>query len=143
MPVERQTVKPVSYTHLDVYKRQEKNWAPIIHGDGDELRFMHRLGEVVDTDGVTLIKHDTGLAADHISGSSQVIPFESGWLLVSHEARNLPGSHLRYYYHRFAYFDRDFRLCKLSRPFVFEDKQIEFCAGLCWHPCLLYTSRCV
>jgi tetratricopeptide (TPR) repeat protein len=111
----------------------EKNWAPILEPD-KPLRFMYRPGEVVDDEGATVIKHNTGLATDHISGSSQLVPFEGGWLSICHEARNLPGSHLRYYYHRFAMYGSDFSLHKLSRPFVFHDKQIEFCAGLCWHP---------
>jgi glycosyltransferase involved in cell wall biosynthesis len=110
----------------------EKNWMPIV--EGDRLRFMWKLGEVVDAEGATIINHPTGLATDHIRGSSQLIPFENGWLSVVHEARNLPDSHLRYYYHRFAFFDHSFKLVRLSRPFVFNDKVIEFCAGMCWHP---------
>ena len=31
-------------------------------------------------------------------------------------------------------FDFDFKVKYLSKPFVFNDKLIEFCAGLCWHP---------
>lgn len=126
--------------HIDYYTRMlrtprvcEKNWAPIVQGDAP-LRFMYHLGEVVDADGKTISKHDTGLATDHISGGSQLVPFGDGWLAVVHEARTLPGSHLRFYYHRFAFYGSDFSLKKLSRPFVFHDKQIEFCAGLCWHP---------
>ena len=122
-------------TRMLRYPREcQKNWAPIVTGGKKPLRFMYRLGEVVDTEGTTIVKHDTGLAADHISGGSPLVPFGDGWLAVVHEARTLPGSHLRFYYHRFAFYGSDFSLKKLSRPFVFHDKQIEFCAGLCWHP---------
>jgi glycosyltransferase involved in cell wall biosynthesis len=110
----------------------EKNWAPIV--DGLDLKFMWRIGEVVDADGTTIICHDTGLDTGHISGGSQLIPFAMGWLSVVHEARQLPNSPCRYYFHRFVQYDAEFKLVKLSRPFVFNEKGIEFAAGLCWHP---------
>lgn len=128
------------YVHTDVQRmlreprETQKNWAPICEPNGT-IKFMWRPGEVVDQHGATVVKHDTGLATGHISGGSQLIPFSSdGWLALVHEARAMPGTHLRYYSHRFAYYDADFRLLKLSLPFVFHDKVIEFAAGLCRHP---------
>lgn len=111
-------------------RETQKNWMPI----ADHGTFMYRLGEVVDSDGKTLVKHETGLSVDRISGGSQVIDYGDKWLAVVHEAQLSPGSTKRYYYHRFALFDADFRLLKLSRPFCFNEKVIEFCAGMCWHP---------
>jgi Uncharacterised nucleotidyltransferase len=110
----------------------EKNWAPIVRGE--DLLFMYRLGHVVGPDGTDLLKNPTGVATDHISGSSQYIPYQSGWLAITHEAQHLPGKRLRYYMHRFAWFDDNYKLRALSKPFVFNDKAIEFVAGLCWHP---------
>jgi hypothetical protein len=53
---------------------------------------------------------------------------------VTHEAQHPPGKRFRYYMHRFAWFDQDYYKKQMSRkPFAFNDKAIEFAAGLCWH----------
>ncbi len=129
---------PDAYQHaymkrmLRLPRQTEKNWAPIPYGN--ELRFMWRPLELVDTDGNTTSKRDPGVAVDNISGSSQVIPYKSGWLAITHEARQLPGKPTRYYTHRFVFYDYKFTTAKFSLPFYFNDKCIEFCAGLCPHP---------
>ena len=115
----------------------EKNWMPIVGlpGKGGEQLFMYRLGEVVDENGKTVVYNPPDFDTGQISGSSQVIKYGDGWLALVHEARALPDKpHKRYYYHRFVEFDFGFKVKYLSRPFVFNDKLIEFCAGLCWHP---------
>ena len=109
----------------------EKNWMPI---DGD-MRWMYRLDKFVNdkVEFTDLPKSDFDVG--QISGGSQVIPFNGGRICLVHEARPLPDKpHKRYYWHRFAYLDHEFKLTHLSHPFVFDDKQIEFAAGLCWHP---------
>ena len=114
----------------------EKNWAPIVLPDG-RVSFMWRPGHVVNNDGQTVSVFPTGLTDDVLSGSSQVIPFRRGddeWIAIVHEARQTPNSPLRYYQHRFVTYNADFKLNRLSRPFVFNEKVIEFCAGMCWHP---------
>jgi glycosyltransferase involved in cell wall biosynthesis len=113
-------------------RQTQKNWAPIT--TGDTLRFLYRPGHVVDIHGNDYKVHPSALDTDQIRGSSQLIPFENGWLSVHHEANFVPGKQVRHYWHRFMYHDANFKLLRVSRPFVFEDKQIEFCAGMCWHP---------
>ncbi len=115
-------------------RENEKNWMPFVR-DNDGITFVHRLGTVVNSDG-RVIDHTTpGLATDTISGSSQVIPCAGAYLAVVHESRYLPDEpHKRYYQHRFALMDDKGVLLKLSMPFVLHAKQIEFVAGLCWHP---------
>lgn len=136
--VNRRAMDTTKYGLTDIHRmlRQprntEKNWAPI--AEGDRLRFMYRPLEVVNLEGVTVHKMDPGVAVDNVSGSSQLVPFDAGWLAITHEARFLPGSHLRYYYHRFAKYDRAFTKVQFSRPFYFNDKAIEFCAGMCYQP---------
>jgi len=110
----------------------EKNWAPIV--DGNDLKFMYRPGEVIDHNAQEVCKHDTGLETVAFSGSSQLVPYGGDWLAVIHEARTLPGSHLRYYWHRFVLYDSGFAIRKISLPFVFDEKVIEFAAGMCVHP---------
>ena len=41
---------------------------------------------------------------------------------------------MRYYAHRFVFYDVDLAVVKISKPFVFHDKGIEFAAGMCIHP---------
>jgi hypothetical protein len=56
------------------------------------------------------------------------------WLAITHEARFIPGTQLRYYMHRFIRYDKDFKVDKVSVPFYFREKCIEFCAGMCIFP---------
>src|SRR5262249_39270334 len=82
-----------------------------------------------------VVQHEPGFTVDNLSGSSQVIPFGDGYLAVLHTAHAMPGEpYKRYYHHRFVQYDRDFRVEHLSLPFCFNDRTIEFCAGMCTHP---------
>ena len=113
----------------------EKNWMPIADPDGP-IRFLYRPGHIVDAAGqdIGTIK-TTVLRSESFSGSSQLIPFHEGWLGIIHEAHHyVETPWRRYYSHRFVWYDNEFRLGKVSRPFYFKDKVIEFVAGLCEHP---------
>jgi len=111
----------------------EKNWMPI---EGADIRFMYRPGHVVDRAGQDLGEiHTPALRTDSFSGSSQLIQFRDGWLGIIHEAHHyLDRPWKRYYSHRFVWYTAEFTLGRVSRPFFFKDKVIEFVAGLCWHP---------
>lgn len=143
VPCKREVDGEPVYAQADVkrmlrHPRQtEKNWAPIAP-DG-AIQFMYRPGEIVDTSGVTVRKQTYPLATDNISGSSQLIGFigpggDEGWLGITHEARYWPGKAIRYYVHRFVWYSEDFSKCEFSLPFFFNEKAIEFCAGMCWAP---------
>jgi hypothetical protein len=110
----------------------EKNWSPIVKDP--ELHFMYRPGHVVDNNGQDVVVHEPKFEMGTFSGSSQLVKTKTGWIYVVHEARTLPGSHKRYYWHRFVTFDDGFRVTKITPPFVFRDKFIEFAAGMCEHP---------
>ena len=113
----------------------EKNWMPWPH-DG-VTDFMYRLDTIFHADhpavGRVATVNPTKITVGDISGGSQLIEFKSGWLACVHEAATGPDGK-RTYWHRFAWFDKDGSLRRLSLPFVFLDKQIEFCAGLAYHP---------
>jgi glycosyltransferase involved in cell wall biosynthesis len=111
-------------------RETQKNWAPI----PEFCQFMYRPGHVVDTNGATVVDYKHDLSWDIISGGSQVIKFGPGNLALVHTAQHKPGSSKRYYYHRWAFYDDKFRLGALSLPFCIHDKQIEFVAGLAYHP---------
>ena len=121
-------IKPM----LPPEKRHEKNWAPWV--DGDKLEFAYRLGVNVDTDGKEVFNVPVPFAVDNISGGSQVIQFRAGYLSVVHEARHHPSTGKRYYQHRFVFYDNTKTLLRISKPFYFHEKVIEFVAGVAMHP---------
>lgn len=132
------TIDTGQHVHLtDIHRmlreprQTEKNWAPF--RNNGQTDFMYRPLEIVDQSGKTIHKVDSGQDVGQISGSSQIIPFRKGWLTVVHEARYL-GEGRRYYWHRFAYYDQECMNVQFSRPFYFNDKVIEFCAGMCFIP---------
>jgi tetratricopeptide (TPR) repeat protein len=133
--IDRSTKQPhiVEWSQMLPAKRQhEKNWMPwVIPGT---LRFAYRLNETVNSYGQPAAKTPLAFAADHMSGGSQVIPFNGGWLALVHEAGQLPDTQKRYYQHRFVWFNPNGVVKSLSLPFVFHSKQIEFAAGLARHP---------
>lgn len=123
--------KVMNSTPLLSVQEHEKNWMPIV-GAGKVAQWVYQLGKVVDEHS-RLIHKDCVVNAEHLRGGSQVIPFRSGFLCIVHEA-GVKGDGQRWYWHRFAFLDVDYNVVKVSKPFVFHDKQIEFCAGLCVHP---------
>jgi len=123
---------------VDMGSVNEKNWMHF-----HDQRFIYRLDTIITPFAgldralprqTPVEKFDIKVAADQISGSSQLIPFKAGYLAVVHEAANDPTNNKRTYWHRFAWFDGEGRLFRLSLPFVFYERQIEFCAGLAKHP---------
>lgn len=120
---------------LPPVRATEKNWMPLVDKHKN-LRFLYRLNTVVDTEGLTVLKHDfEDVAFENISGGSQLVSWDGeGYIAIVHEARLKPGSTKRHYYHRFVWWDRSLAPRSLSVPFYFHDKQIEFAAGMAWSP---------
>lgn len=106
----------------------EKNWMPIPNPHEPDLLFVYRLDTIRNEQGA-LEKISLPVAVDNISGGSPVIPFKNGGLAIVHEAID-PGDYRRNYIHRWAWFSQDGTLRRLSDPFCFHDRQIEFAAGL-------------
>jgi hypothetical protein len=118
---------------LPSHRVHEKNWMPWPFGD--ELRFVYRLGTLVNSDGEVVFEQKPKWDVNHISGGSQVVKIdERTYLAIVHEARTIPGRSNRYYQHRFVAFDRHGKVDGLSPPFFFFDRQIEFAAGLAYFP---------
>lgn len=120
-------LRVTSWKCLSGEDNHEKNWMPA----GSE-RFMYRLDTIIEPDG-SRVKHELPIHVGDISGSSQLVQCGLHLIAVVHEAIAGPDGK-RTYWHRFAMFNRERRLVKLSRPFVFFARQIEFCAGLAMHP---------
>ena len=132
--IDRSTKQPhiVEWHKMDdtAVRQHEKNWMPWVK-DG-AIRFAYHVNEIVDDYGKLVSKMPLSFAVDQFRGGSQVIPFHGGWLALVHEA----GQHdnKRYYQHRFVWFCYNGLIQYISLPFVFHSKQIEFAAGLAWHP---------
>jgi glycosyltransferase involved in cell wall biosynthesis len=118
---------------LPPHRVHEKNWMPWVNGD--ELRFVYRLGTLVNSKGDVIFQSDPGFDVSHISGGSQVVKVDDRtdcWLALVHEAGTIPGRPNRYYQHRFVIFHADGRVDRISLPFFFHDRQIEFAAGMAY-----------
>ncbi|MGY2997356.1 glycosyltransferase involved in cell wall biosynthesis [Mesorhizobium sp. URHB0026] len=119
----------------------EKNWMPQVKpgrtGAGAEtLRFIYLCDptRIVDEQGATLGETPPAIAAQSFRGGTQLIAFAGGWLALIHEVQWRTAEKRRYYLHRFVWFDEADALRKVSRPFFFDKKGVEFAAGLAWHP---------
>jgi tetratricopeptide (TPR) repeat protein len=111
------------------HRQNEKNWMPWVRGG--ELCFVYRLGTLVDISGKIIAQHDTAVDTGQISGGSQVVNIAQNVnLCIVHEARQIPGTGRRFYQHRFVCLADDGRVVGLSRAFFFQDRHIEFAAGL-------------
>ena len=113
-------------------RRHEKNWMPQV--DGERLQFIYLCDptRVIDEKACTVREATPAIAAEQFCGSSQVIPFEGGWLAIIHEAREWLPAGGRNYKHRFVWFDEG-KVLRVSRAFFFHQKGIEFAAGMAWH----------
>jgi glycosyltransferase involved in cell wall biosynthesis len=124
----------------------QKNWMPAV--DGDELWLVYACDPttVLRFDplarAVTLeSKREPGVALEHLRGGSQLVPFDAGWLALTHEVAAID-AHQRRYLHRFVRFDPAFRIDAITEPFRLADEPIEFAAGLAFDAArdLLYLS---
>lgn len=111
----------------------QKNWVPITYND--KIHFLY------SSDPFILLKPDLETGECNVverrtpkynltncRGSSQVIKYDNGFLYIVHEI--IHKDNRRYYYHRFIYLDSNLEVEKISDPFYFIDKTIEYCAGL-------------
>ena len=123
-------------TRIDVVRdyqhdRTQKNWMPVVGSPGAVLYLCHPT-LVLDTatpQGTVEVSCWAPIDIDltELRGGSQLIPHRDGWLCLVHEVIWNPG---RIYLHRFVRLNAGFRIEAVSRPFFFQHKGIEFCAGL-------------
>lgn len=118
--------------------RCEKNWLPFVK-DGEFFVIYSYDPFVIYK---PYISDDNGLITRHLmtryyvpkydfsrfSGSASPIEFEGGYLVLIHET--VYDDHQRNYLHRFIYMDKKFNIEKVSKPFVFMHKGIEYCCGM-------------
>jgi glycosyltransferase involved in cell wall biosynthesis len=115
-------------------RQNEKNWAALVSNEGHDLKFVYRLGELLDPRTGLITHKKIRYANDTLSGGGQYIPWRMGHLGIIHEAHVSPATGKRYYTHRFVYMGPECAWTKVSKPFFFHDKVIEFAAGMARHP---------
>lgn len=127
----------VDSTQLSTGCDHQKNWMPLTgHQPGNALCVVTRCYPLTIQAGWGDFGwwYTSPFIARSFRGSSQVIRLgNQRRLAVIHESVTMEPYQM-VYTHRFVEFStqRDvWRIRRLSDPFVFEDRQIEFCAGMC------------
>ncbi|MSZ89737.1 MAG: glycosyltransferase [Actinobacteria bacterium] len=113
----------------------EKNWMPFEHEGA--LHFVYSCAPTVIlrcdpvTGSLVTISTEPGPGDStnlRMRGGSQGVDVGDGWLFVVHELTHVDSAPR--YEHRFIHLDRSFVIDAVSPPFHFEERAIEFCAGL-------------
>ena len=121
-------------------QEHEKNWMPCVRGD--DLLFVYSCDPLIVLRILQLDDHLAHLelanqsvpiiAAGHLRGGSQLLPFDNGWLTITHEVVYAGSS--RHYLHRMIWIDESFRLRRITMPFFLKHEGVEFVAGLATVP---------
>lgn len=110
----------------------EKNWLPFRQGNDIYAIYyydpfvVYKLNRETG-ECETVIRYETDFDFSHFRGSATPIAFDEGYLLLVHE---VTFTEVRNYTHRFVYLDKNFAIKKVSYPFTFFHKGIEYCSGL-------------
>jgi hypothetical protein len=108
--------------------RYERNWMPVVETD---LTTPQRF--VYSTDPLVVVTPATNVTALKVSGTlrggSQVVTYGGNRIAVVHEVAGGSGKPVEYT-HRFVVFSQDMTSVKIGKPFFFQKRGIEFCAGL-------------
>jgi hypothetical protein len=117
----------------------EKNWMPVLDKEYTYVKWTNPT-EVVEVDPASKTCKTTFLGTyeefgtGDLRGGSQVVPLgDDRYVAVVHEVRlykSESGKKNADYGHRFAVWNRDFELIKVSDSFKFMDAKIEFCCGM-------------
>jgi glycosyltransferase involved in cell wall biosynthesis len=112
------------------HAKTQKNWMPIL-GQPHSFLYLCDPTTVIDcSPGGTVERSrvsDLDKNLTEFRGGSQVIPHGDGFLCLVHEVVHTPG---RIYLHRFVRLNAKLEIQRVSEPWVFVQKGIEFAAGL-------------
>jgi hypothetical protein len=109
------------------YLRHEKNWMPVVKEDELFFVYSHDPLIIIDING-KIVPHNYKGSFSEFRGGSCLLPFFDGYLSVIHERIENP----KIYSHRFIFYDKDFFIKQVSKPFHFLKRGIEFVAGICY-----------
>lgn len=130
--------------------RCEKNWCPFIFNSvtkkvdpyGDKLCVIYSYSPLI----VYEVNYEKSTLNEYkelcdysknlfsgFRGSAGPIPFLTGSLLIVHEVIFIPqgNRYIRNYFHRLVWLNESFKIQKISFPFYFTSKRIEYCCGMC------------
>ncbi|MFN8590996.1 MAG: hypothetical protein U0031_05980 [Thermomicrobiales bacterium] len=120
----------------DSPRRHEKNWMPVLDQPEEAVRFVYSAAPTVvvryDLDTAELtpeVIREAPPIASRARGGSQVVAIDDGWLCLTHEV-GFSRQGVRTYAHRWLWFDTAWRLSRISAPFMFRERGVEFAAGL-------------
>lgn len=109
--------------------RYERNWIPAVGEAG--WRLIYSVAPLIVLGPEAQVPGEAPAGA-YLRGSSQAVHYRDGYLAVVHE---VAGNHEQVrkieYTHRFVMFNNDLtQVTKVGKPFCFQKRGIEFCAGL-------------
>lgn len=117
----------------------QKNWMPVVDSP-TRLHFVYSaFPEVIltcrydeDDDLLIDLPKIPNFAPQRLRGGSQGVRVEDGWLFLVHDVAWASTSRMppRTYLHRFVLMDEDLQVVRMSDPFFFIKKGIEFGAGM-------------
>lgn len=110
----------------------EKNWMPLIKDNQIHFIYSYSPFKILKVDTATgnchtVLEYDPGYDFSRMRGSAPPIPFDGGYLLMVHEVSY---TDQRCYLHRFIYLDQNFKISKMSKPFIFRHKGVEYSCGM-------------
>lgn len=126
-------------SHLTVQEyggaEHQKNWIPFV--DSDRMGFLYWMDPTTvlewgreSRQSTLAFQRECPVAFENQRGSSGAVPFDHGWLVVTHEVSYPDGQ--RTYLHRFIQLDANFVVIGATEPFYFQHLGVEFCCGLSW-----------
>lgn len=131
------SIQELTLLHAFGEQRCEKNWLPFVR-DGS-LFFIYSFQPFIIVqpnlqDGrCSIVTHQKlPWSLSHLRGSAPPIPFDRGWLLLTHEVL-LQKNGKRAYLHRFVYLNQAYIVERVSKPFVFSHLGVEFCCSMTWN----------
>ena len=110
----------------------EKNWLPFVKDNTLYTIYGYDPFIILKVDRetgncTTALKEEPKHDFTSFRGSASPMPFDEGYLLLIHE---VIFTDQRNYLHRFVYLDKDLHITKVSKPFMFFHKGIEYCCGM-------------
>lgn len=116
----------------------EKHWSPIEDKPFTFIRWCNPT-EIVTIEPVTgkilnrEIKQLSYNCLQGLRGNCQTVKYKDGYLSIVHDTKryfSLNGNQKPVYKHYFIKYNYNFEIEKISKPFNFEEDDIEFCCGL-------------
>jgi hypothetical protein len=119
----------------------EKNWLPWMVDNKPMILYATTpITTVFPLSDINAEINTIGPQGVDLRGSTSPLPWKDGWIYLIHEVAIRHGQKKRTYLHRFCLLSKEFKLTKISAPFYFDQKGIEYCAGAVLNPQGMYLG---